>query len=252
MNGRFEGKVVLITGAGSGIGRSTALLFGREGALVACADIDSAGAEETANLIQEAGGKAKAFSCDVSDEEAVNACVAGCVEEFGGLQILSNVAGIAGFNSMENHSTKEWRRFLSINLDGTFFMSRAALPHLLENEQSAIVNVASVAGIIGQASCAAYCASKAGVLGLTRSMAMEFLGRGLRVNAVCPGAVMTPLVSKFTFPEGFDFKSIQRINLDGRMSEPEEIAEAIAFLASDHSRSMNGVSLPVDFGLTNG
>ncbi len=252
MSTRFKGKVGLITGAGSGIGRCTALQFGREGAQVACADIDIAGAEETVELIREAGGNATAIRCDVSDEEAVNRCVDKCIEEFGGLQILSNVAGIAGFISMEDHSTTEWRRFQSINLDGPFFMSRAALPHLLKNEQSAIVNVASVAGLIGQASCAAYCSSKAGVIGLTRSMAMEFLSQGLRVNAVCPGAVLTPLVSKFTFPEGFDMKSIQRINLDGRMSEPEEIAEAIAFLASDSARSINGISLPIDFGLSIG
>ncbi len=252
MSARFEGKVVLLTGAGSGIGRCTALQFGRESAQVACSDVDIASAEETAKLIRETGGTAAAILCDVSDEETVNRCVAKCVDEFGGLQILCNVAGIAGFTSMEDHPTKEWRRFLSINLDGTFFMSRAALPHLLKNEQSAIVNVASVAGLIGQASCAAYCASKAGVIGLTRSMAVEFLSQGLRVNAVCPGAVKTPLVSKFTFPEGFDFKSIQRINLDGRMSEPEEVAETITFLASDRARSINGISLPIDFGLSIG
>ena len=139
---------------------------------------------------------------------------------------------------------------MGVNLDGTFFTSRAALPHLLANEKSAIVNVASVAGLIGQPFCAAYCASKAAVIGLTRSMAMEFLAKGLRVNCVCPGAVKTSLVSKFTFPENFDFKAIERLQLDDRMSEPEEIAESIAFLASEGASSINGVALAVDFGLS--
>ena len=118
MSTRFKGKVALITGAGSGIGRCTALQFGREAAQVACTDVDIASAEETAKLIRETGGTATAILCDVSDEETVNRCVAKCVAEFGSLQILCNVAGIAGFTSMEDHPTKEWRRFLSINLDG--------------------------------------------------------------------------------------------------------------------------------------
>jgi NAD(P)-dependent dehydrogenase (short-subunit alcohol dehydrogenase family) len=139
---------------------------------------------------------------------------------------------------------------MAINLDGTFFTSRAALPHLLANEKSAIVNVASVAGLIGQPYCAAYCASKAAVIGLTRSMAIEFLPKGLRVNCVCPGGVKTPLVEKVTFPENFDRTALRRLSLNHRMCEPEEIAESIAFLASDAAGSINGASLAVDFGLS--
>jgi NAD(P)-dependent dehydrogenase (short-subunit alcohol dehydrogenase family) len=250
MSERFDGKVVLITGAGSGIGRSTALLFGSEGARVACADIDAAAAKNTVAEIRAAGGAAVELICDVTDEESVDAMVAGCVEAFGGLQIAINVAGVAGFVDTQTHSTEVWRRFMAINLDGTFFTSRAALPQLLANEKSAIVNVASVAAMIGQPYCAAYCASKAAVVGLTRSMAIEFLPKGLRVNCVCPGGVNTPLVDKVTFPENFDQALLARLTLNNRMCEPEEVADSIAFLASDAAGSINGTSLAVDFGLS--
>lgn len=247
---RFGGKVVLITGAGSGIGRVTAKLFASEGADVGCGDLDLEAAEATVAEIRGAGGKAVAIECDVRDEKAVDAMVAGCSEALGGLGILCNVAGVAGFARTEELSTAEWRRFMGINLDGAFFASRAALPHLLANPTSAIVNVASVAGLIGQAYCVSYCASKAAVIGLTRAMAMEFLGRGLRVNCVCPGAVKTPLLGQINFPEDFDFSVLTRLTLNGRMSEPEDVAEAIAFLAADSASSINGVSLPVDYGLS--
>jgi meso-butanediol dehydrogenase/(S,S)-butanediol dehydrogenase/diacetyl reductase len=246
---RFEDQVAFVTGAGSGIGRMTALLLAREGARVGCSDINEKGLAETVTSIEKEGGHALSIPCDVSDSASATAAVLRCAEELGGLQVLCNVAGVLRFQHTEETSDADWDQVLGVNLNGTFYTSRAALPHLLLNRRSAIVNVASLAGLIGQAYTAAYCVSKAGVVSLTKVMAVEYVKRGLRVNCVCPGGVATPLIANFDPPEGADLELMSRLSLVTKMTRPEEVADAIAYLASAAARSVNGVSLPLDFGV---
>lgn len=248
MTKRFEDKAVLITGAGSGIGRATAELFGREGAAVGCADINAQALEETVKAIALAGGRAISLSCNVADAGDAASTVAETAREFGRLDILCNIAGLGGMAHTADVSVEQWNRVIGVNLNGTFFMSQAALPHLLADGGGSITNIASLAGLIGQAYCAAYCASKAAVVGLTKSMAVEFSKQNLRVNCICPAAVRTPILGQFAAPEGADTTLLGRLGLVPKMTRPEEVAETIAYLASPSARSINGVSLPMDFG----
>ena len=245
---RFEGKVALVTGAASGIGRATALRLATEGARVMCADISDAGLQETVAAIQESGGETRAQRCDVSDHAAAAATVAHSVETYGGLDVLCNIAGMGTFQHTAAVTPEQWNRVLAVNLSGTFFMSQAALPHLLER-RGAIVNMASSAGVIGQAYCAAYCASKGGVVLLTKAMAVEFARRGLRVNCVCPGGIDTPLAAGFKPPEGADMELIRRLALVSQKATPAEVAAAVAYLASDEARYVNGAALSIDGGM---
>jgi NAD(P)-dependent dehydrogenase (short-subunit alcohol dehydrogenase family) len=247
MKDRFEGRAVLVTGAASGIGRATAEIFAREGARVACADIGEEQLADTVAGIQKRGGQAVAIGANIADSKAANQAVERCVKEFGSLDVLANVAGILKLEHAHRLTDEDWNRVLGVNLSGTFFMSRAAIPHLLEG-RGAIVNVASLAGLKGQAYGAAYCASKAGVVGLTRVMAVEYAKQGLRVNCVCPGGVETPLIAGFAPPDGFDAELMNRLSLVPGLTAATEIAETIAYLASSAARSINGVALPIDFG----
>ncbi len=267
MGNRFEGRAVLVTGAASGIGRATAEIFAREGARVACADIAEEPLAETVTEIQRSGGVAVAMGVNIADSASASEVVERCVEELGGVDVLANIAGILKLDHTHRLTDEDWNRVLGVNLSGTFFMSRAAIPHLLKSEGAigrgaiaggaivkgaiaggAIVNVASLAGLKGQAYGAAYCASKAGVVGLTRVMAVEYAKQGLRVNCVCPGGVETPLIAGLTPPEGSDAELMGRLSLVPGLTAPSEIAEAVAYLASPAARSINGVALPIDFG----
>jgi meso-butanediol dehydrogenase/(S,S)-butanediol dehydrogenase/diacetyl reductase len=245
---RFENKVVLITGAASGIGRATAELFAEEGASVACSDIDEKGLAETVKNLEQSGTRTIAVRCNVADASDARESVERTVEELGGLDVLCNIAGTGSMNHTAEVTEEEWNKILGVNLSGTFFMSQAALPHLLEREGGSIVNIASLAGLIGQAYCAAYCASKAGVVSLTKVMAVEFVKRGLRVNCICPAAVVTPILAGFGAPEGADTALLGRLGIAPKVTMPEEVAEAVAFLASSAAASINGVALPIDFG----
>jgi len=245
---RFADKVALITGGASGIGRATAERLAEEGARVACTDIDVAGLTETVERIEKGGGQAFAIESDVAKVDSARAAVAACVETLGKPNVLCNVAGIGGFVRTEELSIELWERTLAVNLNGTFYMSQACLPYLLECRGN-IVNVASLAGLIGQAYCAAYCASKWGVVGLTKAMAVEYVKQGLRVNCICPGGVQTAILSNFVPPENADPGLLGRLSLLNGFTQPEEIAEAIAYLASDAAVSVTGVALPVDRGV---
>ena len=250
MSGRYAERSVFITGAGSGIGRATALRVAEEGGAVACADIDEGTLKETVDLVTEAGGRAVGFGCNVMERASVDAAVAGAVDALGGLHVVFNVAGTGKLGHTEQVSEADWNRTVGVNLSGTFFVCQAALPHLLANRRSAIANVASVAGLNGQAYSAAYCASKAGVVGLTKALAVEYVKRGLRVNCVCPAGVRTPLMGHFLPPEDADLELVRRFGLVNKFTHPEEVAAALAYLGSDDARSINGVALGMDFGNT--
>jgi len=245
---RFEGKVVLITGAASGIGRATALRLAGEGATLALADVAAPGLEETAKLASERGAQAATRICDVSDREAVRALVAWAVERFGRIDSLCNVAGILHFDHTHELAPETWRRILAVNLDGTFFACQAALPHLLASRGN-IVNLSSTAALAGHPWTAAYSASKGGVLALTYTLAIEYCKQGLRANAVCPGSIQTPIQKAFRLPEGADPKLLYRIMTpDGSFRGPEAAASVIAFLASDDAAHINGAEIRVDGG----
>jgi len=248
---RFEGRVALVTGAGSGIGRATAVRFAEEGAAVACLDISKDRLDETvADLISKHGVKAIGAQCDVSDEDSVQAAVE-TASELGRIQVLANVAGIGGFHHAHDVPVATWNKIIGVNLTGTFLVTRAALPALLDGGGS-IVNVASTAGLVGSAYSASYCASKGGIVMLTKALAIEYADKGVRVNAVAPGGVQTPLLGDFanSLPEGADAKHLHKIISRMGYCEPEDIATAIAFLASDESYYTTGAILSIDGGIT--
>jgi NAD(P)-dependent dehydrogenase (short-subunit alcohol dehydrogenase family) len=245
---RFEDRAALVTGAASGIGRATAERLASEGARVACVDIDAEGVRSTAAAVQEIGTAGIACVCDVSDGDAVRATVRETIGAFGSLHVLCNIAGILRFEHSHEALLEDWNRILAVNLTGTFLMCQAAIPHLLET-RGAIVNMSSTAALGGHAWTAAYSASKGGVLALTRTLAIEYGKQGLRVNAVCPGAVTTPIQRAFRFPEGADPKLLERILPFRGFAEPAEAAATIAFLASDDAIHVNGAELRVDGGM---
>lgn len=245
---RFDGRSVLVTGSGSGIGRATALRFGAEGARVYCADLNLDGVEQTAEAIRAAGGDAAAARCDVSAPADVEATLTAALARHGKLDVLVNVAGIGGFRRTTETTLEEWNRFLAVNLTGPFLTCKAAIPHILAT-RGAIVNVGSVAGLHSHPYSAAYCASKGGVVLLTKALAVEYGRKGVRINVVCPGGVETPLIGQFQLPEGVSQAALQKIMPLGRMGRPEEVAGTIAFLASDDAAYINGAAIVVDGGM---
>lgn len=245
---RFEGKVAIVTGAASGIGRATALQLASEGASVACLDITPKGLAETFDAIRDMGANGVGVECDVSDNDSIVRAVEQAAT-LGRIEVLANVAGIGGFYHSHDMEVERFQKMIAVNLTGTYLVTRAALPALLDGGGS-IVNVASTAGIIGSAYSAAYCASKGGVVMLTKALAMEYADKAIRVNAVAPGGVRTPLLSDFSLPEGADHHHLYRIISRMGYSEPEQIATAIAFLASDDSAYTTGAILPIDGGIT--
>jgi NAD(P)-dependent dehydrogenase (short-subunit alcohol dehydrogenase family) len=250
VSARFAGKVVVVTGAASGIGKATASRFGSEGATVACLDVNEIGAEATAVAIHTADGRAHWYRCDVTNEVEVGDVIASIASDLGSPNVCCNVAGIGNFARSEEQPVSQFRRIVEVNLIGTFVVSRACLPHLLETG-GCIVNISSSAGLIGQPYSAAYCASKGGVSLLTRAMAVEFNRRGVRVNAVAPAGIDTPITKNFGFVEGSDIHEYQKIfPPTGKMADPSEVAAMVAFLASDEAGYVSGAVVPLDMGVT--
>ena len=250
MERRHEDSVVLVTGAGSGIGRATALRFAAEGARVACVDVR--GHDDTAGEIVASGGHAWGYDCDVTDAVAVQRIVDLAFTELGGLDVVCNIAGIGQFYRTEALDPAVFDRIVAVNLRGTFLVCRYALPHMLEAGRGVIVNTTSVSGIVGNPWNAAYAASKGGVLMLTKALAAEYRHRGVRVNGVAPGMVATDLSAGFS-----DFFAQEQIDMSEfgrgqpvRAAEPEEIAASFAFIASADADYMSGAILVLDGGAT--
>ncbi len=246
----LEGKVALVTGGGSGIGRALAHRLASEGARLVIGDRNMAGAEQTAVDI---GQGAIAVQLDVAEEASSRAIVERVVSLHGRLDVLCNIAGVLDFGRFGDVDRDRWDRVISVNLTGVYHMCRAAMPHLVESRGN-IVNMASAAGLVGVPYNSAYTASKHGVIGLTKALALEFSKEGVRVNAVCPGGVKTPMLEQ-AVPEDIDWSMVMRsaswLN-DGEMAEAAEIADAVAFLASDHARRITGAAMAVDGGQTAG
>lgn len=241
---RFENKVVLVTGAASGIGEACSKRFIAEGASVAMVDVNAEALDEAAAGID---GPTATFVCDVTDPEQVKAAVAGAVAEFGRLDCLCNIAGIMRVKKTTEMSYEEFNQVIGVNLGGTFLMCQAAIPHLLESEGN-IVNMASTSALGKHPWMAAYAASKGGVISLTRALFIEYVKKGLRVNAICAGGIMTPLHAGFAVPEGEDFSLIRGAMPLVPMAPPEKAASVVAFLASDDASYINGESFRVDGG----
>ncbi|MCZ6829857.1 MAG: SDR family NAD(P)-dependent oxidoreductase [Gammaproteobacteria bacterium] len=248
---RFEGKRVLVTGAASGIGRATALAFVAEGAAVLIADINEAGLQETVAMAGSAGEQLSPRRFDANKRENCFALIDACGDQLGGLDVLCNIAGFAQSRHFADFSESDWQNMLAVNLSAVFYTCQAAMPELLKSGGN-IVNMASSAGLVGQAYQASYCATKGAVVMLSKSLALEFAARGVRVNAVCPGGVNTPLAHNFSLPDNVDGKLVERLFPLIDSAEPEEIATAILYLASADARFVTGTAFPIDGGQTAG
>lgn len=249
MAGRLDGKVTLVTGAGSGIGRASAMAFAREGAQVVVSDVAVEGGEETVRMIKEAGGEATFVKADVSRAAEVEALVNSVVETYGRLDCSHNNAGVEGTMGFTVDCTEEnWDRTISINLKGVWLSLKYEIPHMIEQGGGAIVNTASVAGLVGFQNLPAYVASKHGVVGLTRTAALEYAQQGIRVNAVCPGVIWTPMVERVTGGDPEVEAQFAALEPVGRMGRPEEIAESVVWLCSDAASFVTGHAMAVDGG----
>jgi NAD(P)-dependent dehydrogenase (short-subunit alcohol dehydrogenase family) len=244
---RFQGKVVLITGAASGIGRATAVRLAGEGARLFLVDLAKEGLDETAKRCAAASAEVESAPCDVAQEEQVNDAVARCVDRFGQLDVLVNVAGILLLSHTHETTAAQWQKILDVNLTGTFLFCKAALPHLLGSGGN-IVNTSSTSALAGMPYGAAYGASKGGVLALTRALAVEYGAQGVRVNAICPGSIKTPMGSGSNLPKDVNWELLKRAMPLDKPRDPEVVASVVALLASEDGAHINGESIRMDGG----
>ena len=254
-NGNFTGKVAFVTGAAGGIGRATALAFARKGASVLVADVSEQGNQETARMIEEAGGQALAIRCDVSRAGDVKTALEKTIETFGRLDAAFNNAGVEQApKAMADISEGVWDRIMSIDLRGLFLCMKYEIPLMLKHGGGAIVNTSSGAGVKGFRDQAAYVAAKHGVVGLTRAAALDYASQNIRINAVCPGIVDTPMMDRFGggTPEGKqrELAGAAAVQPIGRAGKPEEVAAAVLWLCSDAASFVVGAAMVVDGGHT--
>jgi NAD(P)-dependent dehydrogenase (short-subunit alcohol dehydrogenase family) len=254
--GQLEGKVSLVTGAASGVGRSTAARFAREGARLVITDVNDAGLQETRELIEAGGSKVLAKTADLTSVGDGQSLVAACDERFGALHVIASVAGTITGGPIETYSEADWDRVHAVNAKGPFFLIQSALPLMKRTGPGgAIVTVSSLSGVIGIDGQSPYCSSKGAAVAMTRALAVELARFDIRVNCICPGLIDTPQPNSFlsNFPEG-DRESIKQgwltRQLMKRFSDPAEIASAILFLASDEASFITGLNMPVDGGWT--
>jgi NAD(P)-dependent dehydrogenase (short-subunit alcohol dehydrogenase family) len=250
-NESFTSKVTFVTGAGSGIGRATALAFARANASVTVADVSEQGSRETAHLIEEQGGRALAVKCDVTRTEDVKTALDKTIQAFGRLDFAFNNAGVEQRSAaIAEFEEEEWNRILNVNLRGIFLCMKYEIPLMLKQEGGAIVNTSSGAGVIGIKGGGAYAAAKHGVIGLTKSAALDYAAQNIRVNAVAPGYIATPMMDRFTGGTAEGRETVISEEPVGRMGKPEEIAAAVLWLCSDAAAFVVGHTLVIDGGQT--
>lgn len=246
--GDFDGKVALVTGGSSGIGRASALLYAQHGAQVVVADLNTDGGSETVQLIQDAGGTASFVSTDISDADSCAAMVQACLDTYGKLDVACNAAGIGGYTErLVDYPLDEWHKVISINLSGVFFSLKYEIPAMLANGSGAIVNISSILGMVSTYHVAAYSAAKHGVIGLTKTAAIENAKLGIRVNAIGPGSIDTPMITGILENERAKTATI-RSHPIGRVGYPEEVAELVIWLTSYKASYVTGAYYPVDGG----
>ncbi|MCD6233075.1 glucose 1-dehydrogenase [bacterium] len=244
---RLENKIAIITGAGSGIGRATALLFAKEGAKVVVADWSEEGGKETVKEIENQGGEGIFVKTDVSKKEDVEKMKNECLEKFSRIDILVNNAGILKFSAFHETREEDWDKVIDVNLKSVFLCSKAVIPEMLKRGKGKIINTASIAGLVGFDKIGPYCASKGGMIALTREMALEYAPKKINVNCIAPGVMKTAMTKDMLAdPQTKEF--LEQNTLYPRLGKPEDIAQAAIYLASDESDFVNGEILVVDGG----